>query len=106
MYEYRCKAIRVVDGDTIDCEVDLGFRVHIAMRFRLLGINAPERGSVEATAATKRLQQLTMGEKLIVRTRKDKTEKYGRYLGTFYTEGVESINETMVQEGHAVRYME
>lgn len=103
MYEYRATVIRVIDGDTVDCRVDVGFRVSIDMRFRLAGINAPEMDTEAGKAAKVRLMELMpQGIELLVRTQKDRQEKYGRYLGTFLDLDGHSINDRMFREGHAV----
>lgn len=83
MYEYMATIIKVVDGDTVDVNVDLGLDVHVNQRLRLLGINAPEHGSPDGDASTRWLKQyLLPGDVVIIRTQKDKREKYGRYLAT------------------------
>lgn len=83
MYEYVGTIIKVVDGDTVDVNVDLGMDVHCNQRFRLLGINAPEHGNPAGDASTAWLKTLLLvGDTVIIRTHKDKREKYGRYLAT------------------------
>lgn len=107
MYEYKCSVIKVVDGDTVDMIVQLGFRIAIEMRFRLAGINAPEMKTPEGPASKARLSELMpVGSTLIARTSKDKQEKYGRYLGTFIDAGSNIINHRMVDEGFATNYMQ
>ena len=102
---YNCTVVRVIDGDTADISVDLGFRVTIAMRFRLAGINAPEMRTFDGPKSKQRLSELMpIGSQLIVKTSKDKQEKYGRYLGTFWDAEQHEINARMVQEGFAVPY--
>ena len=88
MYEYRARITRVIDGDTVEAEIDLGFHVTLTVTLRLAGINAPETRGKErprGLAATRYLESLLddlAGDMrvLTVRTRKDVTEKYGRYL--------------------------
>jgi micrococcal nuclease len=103
-YEYRARVIRVVDGDTVHLEVDLGFDVRRQDSFRLTGINAPERGTPEGVAATGHLVELLnrVGP-LVVYTTKDRREKYGRYLARLVM-GEVDINQAMVDDGHAVTY--
>ncbi len=102
-YKYRAKVVRVVDGDTVDTEVDLGFDVKISARFRLLGINAPEKGTKEGRESKERLSVLLpVGSSVVVQTTKDKREKYGRYLGTFLVDG-KSVNQQLVDEGYAIK---
>ena len=82
MYEYKAKVERVVDGDTADFTVDLGFHIFIKIRGRLIGVNTPERGCEDWDKATAMFKELldSKGESLIIKTKKDKTEKYGRWL--------------------------
>ena len=73
----------VVDGDTFDCRLDLGHRILIDCRFRLYGVNAPERGQPGWQAATDALKKIAgdhLGDELAVVTWKDKRDKYGRYI--------------------------
>jgi micrococcal nuclease len=83
MYEYRAKVDRVVDGDTVDFIVDLGFHINIKIRGRLIGVNTPERGEEDWAKATLMCKQLLAGvsdldDTVIIRT--NKTGKYGRWL--------------------------
>lgn len=114
MYEYRAQLIRVVDGDTLDLEVDLGFGIAKADRFRLAGINAPEvRGADKARGelATMCLRDLLENAAdgwVTVRTTKDKREKYGRYLAQVLVTGrdgtVTDVGAALVTEGLAAPY--
>lgn len=105
MYEYAARPLRVIDGDTLEVQVDLGFDVHVKQRVRLLGVNCPEHGTVggeDATAFTKGwLQQF--GPDLTLRTVRDRKEKYGRYLGVIVA-STRILNEDLVTNGHAVDY--
>jgi micrococcal nuclease len=111
MYEYHCKVRRVVDGDTVDVDIDLGFGVILSnQRVRLWGIDAPESRTRDLAEkqlgkdATKFLES-KLGETCILRTKLDKKGKFGRILGEFYTNSFEvSINEQMINAGHAKRY--
>ena len=108
MYTYKCRILKVIDGDTVDAEVDLGFRVKMQMRFRLAGIDAPEMDTPIGKIARQQLitwmsdsfGSLQLNE-LTVRTEKDKQEKYGRYLGTFFDASGMSINQRMIDGGYA-----
>mgnify|MGYP003394911693 CR=1 FL=1 len=113
MYEYRATVVGVVDGDTVDLDVDLGFHTQFNSRFRLFGINTPEsygkEASVAGHAAKDRLKALLpVGLVVLVRTEKDKTEKYGRFLGTIQLRdgplAGKSVNDILVKEGHALAY--
>lgn len=106
-YEYNATVLRVVDGDTVDVEVDLGFHIFIQMKLRLIGVNAPElkedAGKVARDALT---VLLPFGKQVTINTVRDRQEKYGRYLATIHTSGLsESVNDWLVDKGYAVRYM-
>lgn len=113
LYNYKAKLVRVVDGDTIDAEIDLGFGVFIKQRIRLYGIDTPESRTKDleekerGLAAKARLTELLPRE-FIVQTILNKRGKYGRVLGTLLVEdesgNVTDINETLVTEGFAVHY--
>lgn len=115
VYEYRATVVKVVDGDTVHALVDLGFAIHVGMKLRLLGINAPEMSTVEGKAARLHLINLLVTPSpasVRIRTVKDRQEKYGRYLAELWLEsglidgviaGI-SLNDQMVLDGHAVRY--
>lgn len=121
MYEYACAVDRLVDGDTVDLIVDLGFNIRIHERFRLKGIDTPEvRGKdrelgKEATEHLRYLIEdgLKDGDRLVVRTEKMKKGKYGRWIGTLVllpgstpknVHGLTGINlnEQMVKDGYAI----
>ena len=116
-FVYRCLVHRVVDGDTVVADVDLGFGIWMRdVTFRMYGINAPEmKGASRESGITSRVRLAEMfGFKdsllgccdCIVVTRKDKREKYGRMLGEFYVAGDSaSVNSGMVACGYAVSYM-
>ena len=83
MHTYRAKVKRVVDGDTVDFDVDLGFHISISIRTRLLGVDTPERGHQDFAKATNILIDLLNEQKdeegyVIIETQK--TGKYGRWL--------------------------
>ena len=91
MYTYAAKLIEVIDGDTVDLLIDLGFGVHVQERCRLYGIDAPEMPTEAGKAAKAYLESLiAKADKLFVATRKmprrpkEKTDKYGRYLAVLY----------------------
>jgi micrococcal nuclease len=101
MYEYRAKVISIYDGDTLTAEVDLGFNIKITEKFRLSGLNAPElRGEERGDGLISRdkLRDKILGKKVVIKTFKDITEKYGRYIAEIYLEK-ENINEWLISEG-------
>lgn len=111
MYTYEAKLLKVVDGDTVDLRIDLGFKVFTEQRFRLLGINAPETHSKDPSekamgkAAMDYLKSLLAGEgQLKVVTSLDKQEKYGRFLAVITNGSGEIVNDEMVKAGHAKPY--
>lgn len=105
MYLYAAHADRVIDGDTIQLTVDVGFNIHITQRIRLLGVNCPEHGTPEGDAATAYTTQWLAqhGLDLVLRTVKDRNDKYGRLLGIVMA-GAHSLNDDLVTTGHAVPY--
>lgn len=105
---YPAHLLKVVDGDTVHLEIDLGLETYRRIKCRLYGINAPEMSMAAGELAKKRLVELVLWERpLLVKTYKDRTEKYGRYLVEIYTSELakESVNEQLVREGFAVKYL-
>ena len=111
MQKYKAKLIRVIDGDTIDAEIEVGFDVFVRKRIRLWGINAPETRSTDkdevrhGNNALRRLAEilaLSSGEfELITHG----NGKYGRCLGEiFVKEHPESVNQVLINEGLAKKY--
>ena len=115
MYEYKCTIVRVVDGDTVDVDIDLGFGVWLKdERVRIMGIDTPESRTsdkvekVFGKAAKARLQEL-LGETSILRTQinkngEDMKGKFGRVLGDFVAKDGRMVTEVMTEEGHCVPY--
>ena len=112
MYEYKATIRRVVDGDTVDVTLDLGFNIMYNSRIRLLGIDTPESRTRDleekkrGLAAKDRVKELCpVGSSVILKTTKDGRGKFGRILGEIFVSGVvQSINQLLVEEGHAVEY--
>ena len=113
MYEYRATLARVVDGDTYDLEVDLGLRVQTRTRVRLRGVDTPEtygvrRGSAEWTRGQAAKAFVLRwfeahGPELIVRTFKDRTGKFGRWLVEIEDLGrTTRLSQALLDAGHAV----
>ena len=107
LYQYRAQIVRVVDGDTVRADIDLGFNTWRRNEpLRLYGIDAPEpKGETrtEGKASTKALVSRVEGKELTICTIKDKTGKFGRYLVRLYI-GDEDINAWMIKMGYAVPY--
>jgi micrococcal nuclease len=115
MYQYYVRKVEnVVDGDTIDVLIDLGFDILFSSRVRLAGIDTPE-------SRTKDLKEKALGleskeylkkalkdaKSVVIKTEKmDSSEKYGRILGWLYVNGdTESVNDKMINDGYAWGYM-
>jgi micrococcal nuclease len=114
MYEYRVKKlIKVVDGDTIDVEIDLGFDISITQRVRLAGIDTPESrtrdlAEKELGLEVKELlkKKLEEAETIVIKTEKpDSTGKFGRVIGWLHLDHEEvSFNQTLIATGYAWEY--
>ena len=114
MYEYKVNIIKVIDGDTVDVDIDLGFGMWIKdERVRIMGIDTPEsrtRDKVEkqfGLASKARLKAL-LGKKGVLKTQvnkkgEDMKGKFGRILGDFIVND-KRVSEVLVSEGHAVAY--
>lgn len=105
-YVYKADIISVYDGDSCKAIVDLGMRISVEINIRLAGINAPEvRGAnrMKGLQARDYLRGLILMKSVIIKTYKDKTEKYGRWLADVYLDQV-NINELMVKQGYAIEY--
>ena len=110
MYEYACIVDRVVDGDTVDVVLDLGFDVRFFSRERLYGIDTPESRTrdkdekARGLISKKFLQDSLADQEAVIKTKlKDSRGKYGRVLGELWVDGV-NINQTMVDKHLAVDY--
>ena len=121
MYEYRATVVKVIDGDTVDVDIDLGFGIILSdERVRIMGIDTPEsrtRDKIEkkfGLAAKARLKSL-LGKTCTLKTQinkngEDMKGKFGRILGDFdvydsQSDSWKPVTEVMINEGHAVQYM-
>jgi len=114
MNEYDAKVLKVVDGDTVDVDIDLGFGIVLTdERVRIMGIDTPESRTSDkieklfGLAAKERLKEL-LGEETVLITKDDKhgedmKGKFGRVLGDFRVGG-KTVTEILIEEGHAVAY--
>ena len=115
MYEYRTKVVRVVDGDTVDVDIDLGFGVWLRKeRVRLYGVDTPESRTRDLEEkkyglAAKDFLVAKLGDSPVLKTTKDGKGKFGRILGEFLVDDgegtVRSVNDWLISEHHAVEYM-
>jgi len=121
MYVYKAKLDRIIDGDTVDAVIDLGFDVSVHKRIRLAGIDTPESRTRDleekkrGLASKARLEEMLEGGEFILESKE--VGKYGRVLGTLFVEKITddnltaepqimkvNINEALVREGYAVEY--
>ena len=115
MYEYKCKVKRVVDGDTMDVILDLGFDVHHAVRVRLAGIDTPESRTRDLDEKARGklskafLKESIKGKKIVLKTKiKDAKGKFGRVIAEVWAEfekgSLRNVNDLMIKECYAVKY--
>ncbi len=115
MYEYHVKKVtNVVDGDTIDVEIDLGFDKSFSSRVRLAGIDTPESRTTNKAEKVLGLEakeyvksKIKDAKDVVIKTEKmDSSEKYGRILGWLFLDGSKvSVNEQMIADGYAWGYL-
>lgn len=110
---YQADVLKIVDGDTLDLMIDLGFDVHHKVRVRLYGLNTPESRTSDDEEKKRGLQAkdftlnwVKESETIFIQTIKDKTEKYGRILARIYSnEKMEKcLNDDLISSGNAVEY--
>lgn len=112
-YTYRVKeVVKVIDGDTIDVQLDVGFATYVRKRLRFMGINTWEKSGAEkekGLLAKARLEELLDGaDNIYVQTIMDSQGKYGRLLAYVWVETTDKltlVNTLLVEEGHGVEYM-
>ena len=104
-YDYRVvDVIRVVDGDTVDLRLDVGFNLTTALRFRLLGVDTPERGRLGWLAATEFTTAWLEQRAGQLRASTAKADSFGRWLADVYVPGGDSLSAALLESGHAVSY--
>lgn len=105
-YIYRGKVVKIVDGDTVVIQIDLGFNMSMTDSFRLYGINAPELSTQSGKDTKVYLQGiLPVNSDVIVQTHKDNREKYGRWLAKIFINDSD-VNMELIRTGHAVTYLD
>ena len=112
MYEYRCIILKVVDGDTVDVDIDLGFGVWMRNeRVRFMGIDTPESRTSDdeekifgKMAKEFVLEKMPVGSTQVLKTFKDDKGKFGRILGDFIIDGDKSLVESMIRNRLGVEY--
>jgi micrococcal nuclease len=115
MYEYYVREVKnIVDGDTIDVVIDLGFSILFESRVRLAGIDTPESRTTDKREKALGLEskkyladRIKAAKNVVIKTEKlDSSEKYGRILGWIYLDGEgSSINHEMIEKGYAWGYL-
>ncbi len=115
MFEYYVKEVtKVVDGDTIDVVIDLGFDISFSSRVRLAGIDTPESRTADKMEKALGLEskkfladKIKNAKTVVIKTEKlDSSEKYGRILGWLYLDGEgNSVNNEMIEKGYAWGYL-
>ena len=115
MYKYFVKEVtKVVDGDTVDVIIDLGFDIMFSSRVRLAGIDTPESRTTNKVEKALGLESkeylkknLKDAKSIVIKTEKmNSSEKYGRILGWLYiNDDTESINDKMINDGYAWGYL-
>ena len=118
MYNYNATCTRVVDGDTVDAMIDLGFGVHVKKRIRLAGIDTPEsrtrdkQEKILGLAAKDRLKSMLDGANNVFELESTELGKFGRVLGRLHIDKLDGkdlitktcINDCLVKEGYATEY--
>ena len=112
MYEYRCNVIKIIDGDTVDVDIDLGFNVWVHSRIRFYGVDAWESRTRNLEEKKKGLAAKAYVKDLLENSDEGKFSiishgrgKYGRVLGELFVKGHESsVNELLKENGHAYEY--
>ncbi len=114
MFEYYVKSVnKIVDGDTIDVVIDLGFDISFTSRVRLAGVDTPESRTKDLAEKALGLESkaylasiLEGAESIVIRTEKiNSTEKFGRILGWLYVNGnIDSVNSELIEKGYAWKY--
>jgi micrococcal nuclease len=114
MYEYRVKKVnKIVDGDTIDVDIDLGFDISFSSRVRLAGIDTPESRTTDlkekalgVEVKEKIKKEIAAAKDIVIKTEKpDSSEKYGRILGWLFLDGnTVSLNQQLIDQGYAWTY--
>jgi len=114
MYTYKCRINKVLDGDTVDIDLDLGFNIVLAnQRVRMIGVDTPESRTankeekVRGTLSKKKLsEKLPTGSWVKIQTHKDdgNDDKFGRILGEFILEDGTNVNQWLIENNYAVPY--
>jgi micrococcal nuclease len=104
VYEYAATVVDVHDGDTCHLEIDVGLHVSVRADVRLAHVNAPELKEANGARARDRLAELLADGPLVIHTIRDRTEKYGRWLGEITNASGVDVGTQLLAEGLAVPY--
>lgn len=110
MYEYRARVVRWIDGDTVVCDIDLGLFTWVHdQHLRLYGIDAPDVQPAKGEATSYVRSLVPDGSEVTIRTHKDASDKFGRWLAEIWFVGLRdvfagSVNDYILATGHAVPY--
>jgi micrococcal nuclease len=106
-YTYKAKIINVVDGDTVDAVIDLGFHIKTTQRLRLLGVDAPELRGPKAKPESAQAAKIYVMDKLMakeVNVRTLKSDSFGRWLALIEVDGID-FNAQLIYDGHAKEWV-
>ena len=114
MYQYKCKINKVLDGDTVDIDLDLGFNIVLAnQRVRMAGVDTPESRTTNKEEKPRGLlskkklaEKLPVGSWHVIETQRsdNNDDKFGRILGVFILEDGTKVNDWLIQNNYAVPY--
>jgi len=104
MYQYEAQVLKVIDGDTLDLFIDLGFKIGFNTRIRMIGIDTPEKNFPYGQVVKQYLQQILGGKTIFLDV--TKKDKYGRYLGVVYLNknDEQSVNDKLIEINMAKAY--
>lgn len=102
MFEYQGKVFNVVDGDTLDVEIDLGFKIATKQRIRLAHVDTPEKGQENYAEAKKLVEDLTLNKNVFLRT--SKPSKWGYYLAEVITETGQDVAQVLISQNLGQKY--
>ncbi len=102
MFEYKAKVTNVVDGDTLDVEIDLGFKIATKQRLRLAHVDTAERTQKDYAEAKAFVTNLVLNKDVFLRT--SKASKYGYYLAEVITEVGQNVAQLLIEQGLGKKY--
>ena len=104
MYEYKATVTKVKDGDTLVLDIDVGFSIIYRNQvIRLARINTPETSTIEGMSVKDIVTKLLLNKTVVIKTTKDKKDKYGRYLAEVYLDNL-NINDYLLENNYATKY--